>query len=373
MLTEKLKNAGLFFLGIKRKEVYPDYRPTVTILIPAYNEEMIIGQTILNMRQQTYPITEIIVADDASSDWTGDIGRAMDTTVVRTPKNTGAKSRAQNYALDFVTTDVVVTVDADTSLDPKAIEYILPALADGKTLSACGFVIPQVVETFWEKARLVEYLYGIGLFKKAQEHVSMPIVSSGCFSAFNVKLLNEIGRFPEGNIAEDMALTWKAHIAGYKIKFVPEAISFPKDPSNWPQFRGQVLRWYRGFFQCISMVKGDFLKNLKLSAFIFFYLIMGMLAIVFLGLFAYFFVTGLIFNSALGITSLSLALFFSIEIAIGITVVAINGKRCGCLKKAVMYYPYLWIISFVNSGLFFYALYEEWIRGKKLDVWEKGH
>jgi biofilm PGA synthesis N-glycosyltransferase PgaC len=78
------------------------------------------------------------------------------------------------------------------------------------------------------KARLIEYLYGIGLFKKAQEHVSMPMVSSGCFSAFNVKLLNEIGRFPEGNIAEDMALTWKAHIAGYKIKFILKQYLFQK-------------------------------------------------------------------------------------------------------------------------------------------------
>lgn len=375
MLVEKIKRVIWFLFGIKREKARTEeYNPTVTILIPAFNEEDIIAETILNMRKQTYPIKEIVVADDHSSDRTGEISKEMGVRVVRTPKNTGAKSRAQNYALDFINTDVVVTVDADTSLDERAIEYLLPALADGKTLSACGFVIPQVIETFWEKARLEEYLYGIGLFKRAQEHVSVPLVSSGCFSAFNLRLLNEIGRFPEGNIAEDMALTWKAHIEGYKIKFVPEAISFPKDPSNWPQFRGQVLRWYRGFFQCISMIRGQFLKNIKLSIFIFFYLIMGMLSIVFAGIFIYFIANGIMLRSSiLGISSLLWLLLLAIEVGIGIVIVAVNGKRCGCFKKAVKYYPYLWLISFVNFGLFFYALYQEWILGKRLDYWEKGH
>jgi len=188
MLVERIKKVIMFLFGIKREKTSTeDYRPSVTILIPAFNEEDIITETILNMREQTYPIQEIVVADDHSTDRTGEISKKIGVRVVRTPKNTGAKSRAQNYALNFIDTDVVVTVDADTSLDSKAIEYLLPALADGKTLSACGFVIPQVIETFWEKARLEEYLYGIGLFKRAQEHVSVPLVSSGCFSAFKFK------------------------------------------------------------------------------------------------------------------------------------------------------------------------------------------
>jgi hypothetical protein len=112
------------------------------------------------------------------------------------------------------------------------------------------------------------------------------------------------------------------------------------------------------------MVKGDLLKNLKLSAFILFYLIMCILTFAFLQLFGYFLISGSLLNSGLGKISLALTLFFIIEVVIGITVVAINGKRCGCFKKAVIYYPYLWMISFVNYGLFFYALYEEWIKEK---------
>ncbi|MBP6914464.1 glycosyltransferase family 2 protein [Candidatus Parcubacteria bacterium] len=376
MLKDKIIQVILFLFGIKKKEEnVKNYRPTVTVMIPAFNEQEFILETINNLKDQTYPIQEIMVVDDHSSDFTGALARVYGAKVLRTFENTGAKARAQNYGIDFLTTDVVVMVDADTFLHPKAIEYIIPYLADGKTLSACGFVIPQETGSFWEKARLVEYLYGIGLFKRAQEHLSIPLVSSGCFSAFNVKLLREIGKFPEGNIAEDMMLTWTAHIKKkYKVKFVPEAISYPKEPASWKQFKGQALRWYRGFFQCISMTKKDLPKNFRLSFFIFFYLIMGMLSMFFLTAFLYSIIKGISLGSSiLGITSFMWVVFVLIELAIGLGAVAYNGKKCGCMKKGLKYYPYLYIISFINYGLFLYALYMEWIKGKKLDYWEKGH
>ena len=140
------------------------------------------------------------------------------------------------------------------------------------------------------------------------------------------------------------------------------------------QFKGQALRWYRGFFQCISMTKKDLPKNFRLSFFIFFYLIMGMLSMFFLTAFLYSIIKGISLGSSiLGITSFMWVVFVLIELAIGLGAVAYNGKKCGCMKKGLKYYPYLYIISFINYGLFLYALYMEWIKGKKLDYWEKGH
>jgi len=101
---------------------------------------------------------------------------------------------------------------------------------------------------------------------------------------------------------------------------------------------------------------------------------MGMLSMFFLTAFLYSIIKGISLGSSiLGITSFMWVVFVLIELAIGLGAVAYNGKKCGCMKKGLKYYPYLYIISFINYGLFLYALYMEWIKGKKLDYWEKGH
>ncbi len=363
-----------FIMGLKRTRLNSNtsYHPTVTILIPAYNESSIIATTINDMKLQTYPIQEIVVADDFSSDNTGDIARELGVTVVRTPKNTGAKSRAQNYALDYIHTDVVVTVDADTILEPDAIEKIIPMLSDGETLSACGFVIPMVRKTLFERARFIEYLYGIGLFKNVQEYYKTPLVSSGCFSAFNVKILNELGRFPEGNIAEDMALTWKGYIHNKKIKFTPDAVCYPKDPENLQQFVGQVSRWYHGFFQCISMFKKEILSNKRLSTFVYGYLGISFIGIITQLVFLCMLICDIILNKISMISLIALVAICA-EIIISFSVVVINGYRIKLLKEAIIDYPLMWVVYPINSYLFIEAFVKEWILKKKLDTWVKGH
>ncbi len=361
-----------FILGRKpARHPDPGYRPRVTVLVPAYNEEPVIRDTIGSIRKQTYPVEEIIVIDDCSTDRTNEIASSLGVTVIRTPKNTGSKSQAQNFAISYVKTGVFVTIDADTTLDPRAIELLIPALADQNTLSACGFVIPQVTGTFWERARLVEYLYGLSLFKSTQEHWSTPLVSSGCFSAFNLKLFRKAGKFPEDCIAEDMALTWKAHLMGYSIRYVPEAISYPMEPSNWPQYRGQVLRWYRGFFQCVTDQGFSLLGKPRLAAFIGFYLVVGLLSMAFYGIFAYTVVHGLIYG--IGVTSAVLLVVAAVDVAVGFGATLAGGYRTGKLKEAVTGYPLLWIVSPLNSMMFLYSFWQECVKKNKLTTWEKGH
>lgn len=363
-----------FMVGIKKYPPVPtNYKPYVTVLVPAYNEEAVIRDTLESLAQQTYKnIREIIVIDDCSSDRTSEIAKELGATVVKTPQNTGTKSRAQNYAIPFVKTPVFVTIDADTTLDPRAIDRIIPFLYDGQTLSACGFVIPQVIHTFWERARTAEYLYGLGLFKSAQEHVSMPLVSSGCFSAFNLKLFKNAGMFPENNIAEDMALTWKAHLMGYKIKYVSDAICYPKEPATWVQYKGQLTRWYRGFFQCISDYKTSLLRNPKLAAFVLFYLIMGLISPLWL-FFAIWYGYLIASGGTPSLFSLAVIGVFLVDVVVGYTTTIIKGKQTNKLIEAVTGYPLLWLISPLNSCLFLYSMAQEWLMKNKLTNWEKGH
>ena len=368
----KLEVFGRAMLGMKPQcKSHKDYMPAVTVVIPAYNEENSIKNTILAIKKQTYSPRYIIVVDDCSVDRTGEIARSLGAIVIRTEKNTGSKSKAVNTAIEKVRTPVFIIVDADTVLDPMAIEKVLPGLGDGKTLSVCGVVLPQVVSTFWERARLIEYIYGFALFKSAQDHWKIPLVSSGCFSAFNTSIFNKVGKFPENNIAEDMGITWNGEIMGYNVKYVPEAVCHAKDPEDWQQFKGQVLRWYRGLFQCIKAVGWDLFKKPTLAFFVLIYTALGLSTPILYALFIYF-----VYNfitqgfDVIGVVAFSV---ITIEIGIGFIAILIKGWQLGKLKQALVNYPLLWIISPINSCLYIYSFYKECIARQHLNHWDKGH
>ena len=97
---------------------------TITAIVPAFNEEEGISETLDALLAQTVPFDEIIVADDASTDRTREVALAYGVRVLTPPQNLGSKARAQNYALPFCTTDLVLAVDADTVLAPDYVVLI---------------------------------------------------------------------------------------------------------------------------------------------------------------------------------------------------------------------------------------------------------
>jgi hypothetical protein len=150
----------------------------LTVMIPAYDEADSIADTIRSLRRQTIVPDEIIVIDDCSTDATGEVASALGVTVLRPPRNTGSKAGAQTFALDRVRTDLVMALDADTTLAPDAIEQLLPAFADSEVTAACGSVLPRHVGTVWERGRYVEYMLAFGFFKRVQDHYEIAVGSA---------------------------------------------------------------------------------------------------------------------------------------------------------------------------------------------------
>src|SRR4051794_23556170 len=102
----------------------------LTVIVPAHNEVASIGDTIRSLQTQTCPAREIIVVDDCSTDGTGEVARALGVTVLRPPANTGSKAGAQTFALAYVETELVMAVDADTTLAPDAVGTLLRAMGE---------------------------------------------------------------------------------------------------------------------------------------------------------------------------------------------------------------------------------------------------
>lgn len=339
------------------------YNYTISVIIPAYNEEKSIADTIKSIQNQTVHIDGIIVVDDFSSDNTGDVAVNEGAYVVRTPHNMGTKARALNYVIPMITTDLFINIDADTMLHPEAIEKTLPYFNDPKAGSVCGFVIPQKIETIWEKGRFIDYLFSISIFKAAQNNAGAVLVSSGCFSVFKTDVVRELGSFNPRTIAEDMDLTWEMHFKGYKIHFAPDAFCYPLEPSTASIFIKQIFRWYSGLFQNITIHKKSLLKH-RLGFFVYGYLLEALLAPIII-------IAALtvLFENFL----YAFLFFFVLEIIIIFILSIIKGLSIGMFWKtfkSILAFP---ITRAVTIYVFWKAFWNEWIIKKSLTTWDKGH
>jgi cellulose synthase/poly-beta-1,6-N-acetylglucosamine synthase-like glycosyltransferase len=225
----------------------------VTVIVPAYNEEQSLADTILSLKSQTVAPYDILVVDDCSTDDTGEVAEHFGATVVRPPRNTGSKAGAQTFALSFVDTPFVIAVDADTTLAPDAIERLLEAFDDPNVVAACGTVIPRRVQSVWERGRYVEYLFAFTFYKRIQDHYGVPLIASGCFSMYRTTALRAIGGWSNRTLAEDMDLTWMFHRRGHTVRFVPAAVCYPLEPHNLHFLNAQLRRWSHGFVQNVRL------------------------------------------------------------------------------------------------------------------------
>lgn len=358
-----LKEGLLWFLGKKTcPKPCQSAQYTLTVIVPAYNEQDNIEKTIQSILNQTVKVERIIVVDDGSNDRTGEVAKALGVEVLTNEKNTGTKARAFNRALANVQTDLVANLDADTKLHPRAIEKALPYFTNPEVGAVCSFLYPQRIKTFWEKVRFLEYLIGLSLHKNAQFHWRAVMVASGCFSIFRTKEIQTLGGFPERSIGEDMDLTWQLSIRGRQIIYAPQAIAFPLDPQDWKTYRRQVLRWLRAWLQNLANYKLELRRAPRLMVFNIWYLFSHLVApLAYLTI-----LLGSIFQPVL----LS---FFLAELVIAGSVALPKAKKIGKFWQALSYLPLLPFIELCNTYLFYLAVYKEWIRRERLVVWEKGH
>jgi biofilm PGA synthesis N-glycosyltransferase PgaC len=337
----------------------------ITVIVPAFNEAPTVADTIRSLLDQSHPPARVIVVDDCSSDGTGDIARACGATVVRPPANTGSKAGAQTFGLSFVETDLVVAVDADTTLAPDALECLSRCFDDAAVAAACGFVLPRHVRTIWERGRYIEYLFAFGFYKQVQDFYGRPLIASGCFSMYRTDMLRQCGGWSARTLAEDMDLTWTFYQRGYGVRFVPAALAFPIEPHAYKYLRVQLRRWSHGFVQNVRLhwrgvLDVSFLRSAvgvalwdATVASVAFLLVLPVLAI---ALGQFWPLLGYIVDAP----------------AILVPVVLTAGRR-GETGKAIASLPAFFVLRTVNAAFFVWAVWRELIVRRPLLTYEKGH
>ncbi len=263
-LIPGLANAFLVAgLLLDKRPVYPMEHPLppVSVLVAAFNEEMVIRDTLLTLIQQYYPGTlEIIVIDDGSSDRSANVveeliaemqlGPATSLQLVRMPQN-GGKAAALNAGLRAAAHEIIVTADADTYVRAGSLAALVHHLVDGppNTAAVAGTVLVRNSRSnFISRLQEWDYFHGIAVVKRIQSLFQGTLVAQGAFSAYRREVLNELNGWHD-SLGEDIVLTWGMLARGYRVGYAENAFVFTNVPENYKQFYRQRKRWSRGMIE----------------------------------------------------------------------------------------------------------------------------
>lgn len=236
------------------------YQPMVSILIPAHDEERVIGRLLKRMSELTYPKDklQVVVIDDASKDNTGKIAEQYSKAysyikvIHRSGKVGGrGKPRALNDALEHSEGEIILCFDADYYPQADIIEKLVNAFADPKVGAVQGRVTvlnePQNVVT-----RLValERIGGYRVDQQARERLGLIPQFGGTVGGVRRSLLESLGGWDESILAEDTDLTFRLYLAGYTVRYINEAECYEEAVENWHAYWRQRYRWAKGHMQC---------------------------------------------------------------------------------------------------------------------------
>ena len=231
-----------------------DYTPFVSVLIPAYNEQLVIENTIRSLLASDYEKYEIIVIDDGSKDATSKVvaDRFGHEERVRlfTVANAG-KAAALNTGLRYARGEIIVALDADTLFGPQTIGALAHRFYDKKLGAIAGNAKVGNRVNLVTRWQALEYITSQNMDRRAFASLNCITVVPGAVGAWRKDLVLEAGGFPSDTLAEDQDLTLRIRRFGYTIGYEEKAIAWTEAPHNLRSLAKQRFRWAYGTLQCM--------------------------------------------------------------------------------------------------------------------------
>jgi cellulose synthase/poly-beta-1,6-N-acetylglucosamine synthase-like glycosyltransferase len=243
--------------------------PRVCILIPAHNEEKVIRRTVEAMMKFDYPLEnlEILVINDGSSDRTGEIVEELGRIDKRVrcynvPKGEGGrgKSRALNLGLEQTDAEIIAVYDADNQPLPDALRYLVAELLIHPDLGAVlgNFRTINKDRTWLTRFVSIETLSFQGILQAGRWAMVKVATLPGTNFVIWKHLLDDLNGWDEEAITEDSELSIRVYMKGYKIKYIPFAVTLEQEPETLSVWAKQRTRWVRGN----NYVVGKFIKSI---------------------------------------------------------------------------------------------------------------
>ncbi len=226
--------------------------PDVTVLIPAHNEEGVILQTVTSVLASDYEAMHIIVVDDGSTDDTGallDAHFSDDPRVQIIHQVNRGKAAALNRAIAEARTEFVVTIDADTEIEPDAIRKLMRHFGDEKLAAVAGNVKVGNRSRWLTRWQALEYVTSQNMEKRAFDLLNCITVVPGALGAWRKAAIESAGGITADTVAEDADLTIAIRRLGWRIGYDEEAIAWTEAPETPGALIRQRFRWTFGTLQ----------------------------------------------------------------------------------------------------------------------------
>lgn len=246
----------------KRTEQAPKYRdeaslPMVSLVVPAYNEGVVIQAAIRSLLLLDYPNYEVIVIDDGSTDDTYEKALAVareahDIPVRVITKRNGGKAEALNTGMSLAHGEFILNMDGDSKLSGNTLRVCIRHFENPRIGAVAGNVKVINRENIWSRIQALEYVEGLAMARKAQSFMRTVNIIPGPLGMFRKSVLQQVGGYDHDTFAEDCDLTLKLLMRGWHIAYEPAAIAWVETPSTLLNLLKQRYRWTRGILQATA-------------------------------------------------------------------------------------------------------------------------
>ncbi|HVZ76340.1 MAG TPA: glycosyltransferase family 2 protein [Candidatus Paceibacterota bacterium] len=248
------------------------YRPLVSVIIPAWNEEVGLVTTVKSILKSRYRNVEIIVINDGSTDDSDRLFREFLASYEAIPDNpnkmrivyrykeNGGKGLALNKGIELSSGEIIVSIDADCALLPSTIGSFVEHFRDPSVMAAVGNVRIGNTDHFLGALQNLEFLFSF-YFKKADSLCNTIYIIGGAAGAFRREVFDKVGYYSNTNITEDIDLSVRIQEAGMRIVYAADAVVYTEGASELSSLMKQRLRWKRGRFQTFWEHRRLFFSN----------------------------------------------------------------------------------------------------------------
>ena len=232
---------------------YPPHYPTISVIIPAYNEEKVIAKTIESVLEADYTKKEIIVVDDGSIDNTLQIANRYEQDGVKVlHKENGGKATALNYGITFANGEIIAVLDADTIIGKTALKETAKVFEDDENVAAVAGNIKVRNRVNWLTwCQALEYVAGLQIARRAFDLFGAITIVPGALGSFKKSVIQEAGAYDKETIVEDFDTTVKVLKSGMVVRGTTKSIAYTEAPKTIIDFYNQRKRWYRGNLQVV--------------------------------------------------------------------------------------------------------------------------
>ena len=294
------KKAALHPIDFDALESLKRLIPPVTLIVPAYNEERVIAQSVRSLLGIEYPRIQIAVINDGSTDNTleeltrsfslrkaevrpsGELPTqpirdyyvsVVEPRLVVIDKQNGGKADALNAGINFCESPYFLAMDADSVVEPEALTYAVRAILEDpeRVVAVAGIVrgvngsivdggrvrSPSLQLNLWVVMQTIEYVRSFLAGRAGWSQINGLLIVSGAFGLFQKAACVKVGGYSTRTVTEDLELVVRLHRYArehkldWRVVFAPDAVCWTEMPSSAAVLSRQRKRWHEGLWQTI--------------------------------------------------------------------------------------------------------------------------